>query len=93
MTREYKGLRNLQEEEKLVLTIESEHFFQVTGVTPALLDEDLNAALDAALAQAVGEGRRGLLVTRHGPDRYTVIVTSEVPYGQTREHDSWTRLE
>ncbi|HEV7168052.1 MAG TPA: hypothetical protein VIG41_00510 [Micrococcaceae bacterium] len=75
----------------MILTIESQGIFQVTGDTPAVIEEDLNTALDAALDQALREGRSGLLVTRHSPDRYTVIVSSDVPYGQTQEHDSWEK--
>lgn len=73
----------------MILAIEAEGTFRITGDTPAAIDEELNAACEAARAHAVREGRNGLLVTRHGPDHYTVSISSNVPYGQTREHDGW----
>jgi len=73
----------------VISATEAEGTFRITGHTPAAIDEELNTACEAAREHAVREGRNGLLVTRHGPDLYTVAVSSNVPYGQTREHDRW----
>ncbi len=54
---------------------------------PRLLEQNLNAAVDAALEHALKEGRHGILVTRHGHTTYTVSVSAEVPYGQTMERN------
>ncbi|MET4097054.1 hypothetical protein ABIB51_004010 [Arthrobacter sp. UYCu712] len=55
---------------------------------PQLLEQNLNAAVDAALEHALKEGRHGILVTRHGHAPYTAAVSAEVPYGQTMERSA-----
>lgn len=53
----------------------------------AELYEKLNAAVAAAHGDALGNRRHGVLVTRHDYVHFSVFLTSEVPYGLTREHD------
>ncbi len=70
-------------------TIEPGRIFHVTGDTVAVIDERLNRAVDAAQAEALREGRHGVLVTRHGPGSYTVAVSIDVAYGLTQEREGW----
>ncbi|MFD0043618.1 hypothetical protein ACFVGV_00355 [Pseudarthrobacter scleromae] len=42
------------------------------------LDEQINAAVEAAIQSAI-PGLHGVLMTRHDATRYTVAVTTEVP--------------
>lgn len=66
------------------------YFIEATG--PYGLEEDLNAAVDAVLEQAIKDGRYGILVTRHGHTTFTVVASSKVPYGQIFEESgpAWT---
>jgi len=52
------------------------------------MDTELDAAVAAAKAHAL-IGRRGILVTRHGADKFTVDLSDAVPFGLTREHQVW----
>ncbi len=61
--------------------------FRVTGDTPALIERRLDAAVEAAEAKAMRDGRNGVLVMRHCPQTYIVSVSPDVPYGVTREED------
>lgn len=54
------------------------------------LDQKLNAAVETAIQRALPE-RRGVLVTRHDARRFTVTVTTEVPFGLIYEHDHSAR--
>lgn len=69
----------------MISPIDAGRSYFVEAHEPQLLEEDLNAAVDAALEHAMQEGRHGILVTRHGHTRYTVAVSAEVPYGLTME--------
>jgi F420-0:gamma-glutamyl ligase len=53
------------------------------------MDSELDAAVTAAKAQALAEKRHGILVTRHGVDKFTVALSEAVPFGLTREHQAW----
>jgi len=53
--------------------------------------DDLERALDAAIDKAIMEATacpgKGILVTRHDYNSYSVKLTHEVPFGTTREQD------
>jgi F420-0:gamma-glutamyl ligase len=53
------------------------------------MDSELDAAVTAAKAHALAEKRHGILVTRHGVDKFTVALSEAVPFGLTREHQAW----
>ncbi|WP_284984479.1 hypothetical protein [Arthrobacter sp. efr-133-TYG-118] len=49
--------------------------------------EKLDAAVAEAYFEAVGNGTRGVLVTRHDFDWFSVALSHDVPFGLTRERD------
>ena len=53
------------------------------------MDTELDAAVAAAKAYALIGRRHGILVTRHGADKFTVDLSDAVPFGLTREHQAW----
>ncbi|UUL76758.1 hypothetical protein NG819_03065 [Pseudarthrobacter sp. Fe7] len=53
------------------------------------MDTELDAAVAAAKAHALTGSRHGILVTRHGVDKFTVDLSDTVPFGLTREHQAW----
>jgi hypothetical protein len=61
----------------------------LTVVDRASMDSELDAAVTAAKAHALAEKRHGILVTRHGADKFTVALSETVPFGLTREHQAW----
>jgi len=61
--------------------------YHVTADEPRLIAERLNAAEELARARAQVEGNHGILVTRHGPNSFTVSLSPDVAYGTTRECD------
>ena len=71
----------------MITTTETGRIYRVTGDTRRLVSEDLNAAVELAQQRAMGEGKHGVLVTRHGPASFTVAVSGEVPYGITLERE------
>lgn len=52
-------------------------------------DRQLDAAVAVARTRAMREGRRGILVTRHAYDSFTVALSDDVPFGLTLEHQDW----
>jgi hypothetical protein len=72
---------------RVIMTIETGRIYRVTGDTARMVSEDLNAAVELAQRHAMGEGKHGVLVTRHGPVSFTVAVSREVPYGITQERE------
>ena len=60
-----------------LLEVRGEHALQIW--------EDLDAAVNLAIKQAVKTGRHGVLVTQHSNCHYTVALSNEVPYGETHE--------
>jgi hypothetical protein len=54
------------------------------------LEKQLNAAVETAIQRAHPQ-RKGVLVTRHDASRFTVTVTTEVPFGLIYEHDHSAR--
>ncbi|WP_284979901.1 hypothetical protein [Arthrobacter sp. fls2-241-R2A-200] len=56
---------------------------EILVTDPERLDELLNGA-EAALRR-VPQRVAGILVIRHEPGRFTVMLSDEVPFGETRE--------
>jgi hypothetical protein len=75
----------------MISTIEAGRTFFVEANEPLEIEQDLNAAVDAALLHAMQDGSQGILVTRHGHSTFTVAVSSKVPYGQTMEENGPVR--
>ncbi|MDQ0029907.1 hypothetical protein J2S89_001729 [Arthrobacter bambusae] len=50
-------------------------------------EAQLSLALGSAISAARSERNCGVLVTRHQYTRFTVALSSTVPYGETRELD------
>ena len=53
------------------------------------MDSQLDAAVSVARKQAMAGRQHGILVTRHGADKFTVALSDAVPFGVTREHQAW----
>ncbi len=53
------------------------------------MERRLDEAVAIAMTWATQEGRRGILVTRHDRDSFTVALSDAVPFGLTREHQNW----
>jgi hypothetical protein len=71
----------------MIITIEAGRYFHITGLSPTEIEDSINTAVEMARDHSVSEGWQGILVTRHGPDRYTVNLSADVPYGVTVERD------
>lgn len=56
-------------------------------LNPVDRDEKLSSALASAIHAATAEKDCGVLITRHRYSRFTVALSTTVPYGQTRERD------
>lgn len=56
----------------------------ITIQDPLALDETLTAAV-SDLIQAGQGTRRGILVTRHGPGKYSAALSDSVPFGVIHE--------
>lgn len=54
----------------------------------AAMETELAAAVDTVRQAALTERRCGILITRHGPGKYTVSLSDDVPFGLTRERDA-----
>lgn len=63
----------------------SDVVLEITANDPGTIENDLNAAVDIVRGHAMRECRHGILVTRHNHSTYTVAVSRDVPYGETRE--------
>ncbi|AOT02556.1 hypothetical protein [Arthrobacter sp. U41] len=61
----------------------------VTATDRASMDRELDEAVTAARERAMRERCRGILVTRHGPNCFTVELSETVPFGLTRERQEW----
>ena len=53
------------------------------------LENQLDAAVSAVRERTTGERRRGILVTRHGANEFTVALSDSVPFGMTQENHAW----
>lgn len=71
----------------MITTIEADRYFQITGLSPTEIADSINTAVEMARDHSMTEGWQGILVTRHGPDNYTVNLSADVPYGVTVERD------
>jgi hypothetical protein len=74
-----------QEKEITMIKRHSDFVLEITAHDPDTIENDLNAAVEIAREQAMKECSHGILVTQHGYTSYTVAVSRDVPYGQTRE--------
>jgi hypothetical protein len=61
----------------------------VRATDRASMEHQLDEAVQAALTQAMHEGRQGILVTQVDPVSFTVDLSDAVPFGLTREHRAW----
>lgn len=64
---------------------------EITAHDPGTIETELNTAVETVLTQAMREHLRGILVTQHEYDRYTVALSLDVPYGETHERREWDR--
>lgn len=71
----------------MIITIETGRYFHITGLSPTEIADSINTAVEMARDHSMAEGWQGILVTRHGPDKYTVTLSADVPYGVTQERD------
>jgi len=62
---------------------------EFTAADRASMERQLEDAVDRARTQAMRERRKGILVTRHTYDSFTVSLSETVPFGLTREHQDW----
>ena len=62
---------------------------EVTAADRMTLEQLLDHAELLARQEAMKDQSGGVLVTRHGPNRFSVAVTESVPFGTTRELSSW----
>jgi len=69
----------------MVDTIESLYLLEVRGEQPRQIREDLNGAVNRAVTHAMQIGHHGVLVTQHSYTFYTVALSKDVPFGQTKE--------
>lgn len=77
------------ERETTMIKNRSDGVLEVTANDPATIENDLNTAEQIVRAQAMREGRHGILVTQHGYTSFTVAVSRDVPYGLTQERRQW----
>ncbi|WP_045732608.1 hypothetical protein [Pseudarthrobacter chlorophenolicus] len=52
------------------------------------MDNQLDAAVSVARKHAM-DSRHGILVTRHGVNKFTVALSDAVPFGITQELQAW----
>ncbi|XAS69937.1 hypothetical protein VUN82_12445 [Micrococcaceae bacterium Sec5.1] len=71
----------------MIITIEAGRYFHITGQSTTEISDSINTAVEMARDHSMTEGWQGIIVTRHGPDMYTVNLSSDVPYGVTVERD------
>ena len=69
------------------------HCLAIVATTRSEADEKLNSSIQQLLALAQENPVRGILVTKHGPGRFTVELNDQVPYGETWESVRFAALE
>ncbi|MDQ0675052.1 hypothetical protein [Pseudarthrobacter siccitolerans] len=69
------------------------HCLAIVATTRSEADEKLNSSIQRLLALAQENPVRGILVTKHGPGRFTVELNDQVPYGETWESLRFTALD
>lgn len=52
------------------------------------MDRALDSGVEA-LKEKARESRQGIVVTRCAPATFTITLSSDVPYGYTRETQAW----
>jgi hypothetical protein len=69
----------------------TEHDLSITVIVTDRdsLENQLDAAVSAVRERTPGERRRGILVTRHGANEFTVAFSDSVPFGMTQENHAW----
>ncbi|MCO4273299.1 hypothetical protein NG701_02465 [Pseudarthrobacter sp. HLT3-5] len=67
-----------------------EYLLSVVVTDPAMLQEQLSAAMAQAQTQAQSR-RRGLMLTRHNATFFEVQPSAEVDFRTTLERDLWSR--
>ena len=77
--------RNIDEVPQVITDISSTTL-RVSASDRRSMVRQLDEAEEAIRANAIREGCRGILVTREGPGVFTVTLSSDVPFGITREH-------
>lgn len=60
---------------------------EIVIMDPTTRDTELNTAVKIAAELAAQEKLYGILVTRHDLSRFTVALSSDVPFGLIHEHD------
>lgn len=64
----------------MIKTFEQDEHFHVTGTTPNEIHSGLDTAVELAQLRATDDGGRGILVTRHRPDLYSVALNARVQF-------------
>ena len=69
--------------------------FMITITVPnrASLERQLDAAVAVAQSKAMHPPAKGILVTRHDYDCFTVALSATVPFGLIREKHDWRTSE
>lgn len=67
----------------------SELLFTVIVETRATMDRQLAEAEETARPKALDYGSRGIVITRHNSNLFTVALSNEVPFGLTVEQQLW----
>lgn len=65
------------------------HSLTVSVLSADCLEEALDQAVSQILEKALLERKRGILVTQEAPGQFTVALHDEVPFGMTKERQSW----
>lgn len=65
--------------------METPRCLSIQATTRSEADEKLDASIQQLRALAQENPVRGILVTKHGPGRFTVELNDQVPYGETWE--------
>ncbi|MGN5734546.1 hypothetical protein [Arthrobacter psychrochitiniphilus] len=76
----------------MITTFDAGRTHIVEAKHPALIQEQLNAAENAAIQYAKKDGKHGILVVRHNYTKFTITVSAKVPHGETWEEEE-TPLE
>jgi hypothetical protein len=70
-------------------TTTTEFTIALTVAGRADMERQLDQAVSEAKTEAMIERRRGILVTRHGFESFSVALSDAVPFVETREHQDW----
>jgi hypothetical protein len=70
-------------------TTTPEFTIALTVADRANMERQLDQAVSYAKTEAMIERPRGILVTRHSFESFSVALSDAVPFGETREHQDW----